>query len=94
MHSKRTLSLPSWEGFCGHKYPIFLENFILMVTIYGMESLRKTHTQAKSNSMREQPILDPVLPYGVPFEGSILGKVSLYKCVDYNGRHPYKFHKL
>jgi hypothetical protein len=44
--------------------------------------------------MKEQPILDPVLPYGVPFEGSTFRKVSLLKCVNYNIRDPYQFLEL
>jgi hypothetical protein len=46
-----------------------------------MEYSNNPHTLPKSKAMKEQSITNPVLPYGVPFEGSTFKKVSSYVSI-------------
>jgi len=53
-----------------------------------MDSLSKPHARKNAKEIKEYPILEPLMPSRVDFQGPKLGKVPLLKCGDYNVRDP------
>ena len=49
-----------------------------------MASTNKQKAHSKSKALKEQWIIDPMLPFDVPVDNFPFGKVPLLKCVDYN----------